>query len=112
MKAFAKRANGLDRLDAVLENAGINTPKFRMVEDNESTITVNVVGTFLLALLLLPKMRETNQRFGVLPRLTITTSELHSFAKFDEKKEKDIFAALNDEKTAKMGDRYATSIHC
>ena len=105
MKAFARRANSLERLDALLENAGINYRKFSMMEDNESTITVNVVSTFLLALLLLPKMRETSKTFGVLPRLTVVTSEVHFIAYFEEKKEKDIFAALNNEKTAKMADR-------
>lgn len=112
VKAFAKRANGLERLDVLLENAGINTRVFRMAEDNESTITVNVVSTFLLALLLLPKMRETNERFGVLPRLTVVSSELHFIAKFEEKKGNNIFATLNDKKTAQMGDRYGNSSHC
>ena len=39
VKQFAKRANGLKRLDVVLENAGIATANFTISEDNESTIT-------------------------------------------------------------------------
>lgn len=109
VKAFAKRAIALERLDILLENAGLTTKEFRMAEDNELIITVNVVSTFLLALLLLPKMRETNERFGVLPRLTIVSSELYKFAKFEERKGENIFATLNDKKTAKMGDRYGDS---
>ena len=39
VKQFAKKASGLKRLDAVVENAGIATDKFTVSEDNESTIT-------------------------------------------------------------------------
>ena len=35
VKAFARRAGGLERLDAVLENAGISTHAFQWAEDNE-----------------------------------------------------------------------------
>ena len=111
VKTFAERTNGLERLDVLLENAGIETREFRMMEDNESTITVNVVSTFLLALLLLPKMRETNEKFGVLPTLSIVSSALHFLANFDEKKGENISATLNDKKTAKMGDRYGDPSH-
>ena len=39
VKQFAKKANQLKRLDAIVENAGIATPNFKFSEDNESTIT-------------------------------------------------------------------------
>ena len=68
VRFFAKRAMGLERLDVVVENAGILTGKFRMMEENESTLTTNVVSTVLHALLLLPKLRETGAKFNVLPR--------------------------------------------
>lgn len=35
VKAFAERAKGLERLDAVLENAGVWPTKFELVEGNE-----------------------------------------------------------------------------
>ena len=35
VKAFAQRAEGLQRLDAVLENAGISSHEFELAEDNE-----------------------------------------------------------------------------
>ncbi|KAL8638375.1 MAG: hypothetical protein Q9228_004465 [Teloschistes exilis] len=109
IKAFAKRAESLPRLDILLENAGIATPVFKMTEDNESTITTNVVSTFLLALMMLPKLRETAGKFGTRPCLTIVTSEVHFMTQFPEKSNEDIFAALNDEKTARMDDRYQVS---
>lgn len=42
VKQFAERAKSLKRLDSLVENAGINTDKFRVFEGNESTVTVNV----------------------------------------------------------------------
>lgn len=38
VKAFARRAEGLERLDAVLENAGISAHEFELAEDNECVI--------------------------------------------------------------------------
>ncbi|KAK0878752.1 hypothetical protein LTR87_007347, partial [Friedmanniomyces endolithicus] len=76
---FVERAKGLRRLDVVVENAGINTSKFVEVGGNESTITVNVVSTFLLALLILPKLQETAKLQGTTPNLTIVSSEVQFF---------------------------------
>lgn len=43
IKSFAARASALDRLDVVLENAGMNTQKFKLVAGNESSLTVSVL---------------------------------------------------------------------
>ncbi|KAF7505166.1 hypothetical protein GJ744_001232 [Endocarpon pusillum] len=114
VKAFAQRAMRLPRLDVLLENAGIAGPPYRLAEDNESTITVNVVSTFLLGLLLLPKLRETGQRYNNTPRLphlVIVSSGVHYFTKLPEQSapEGKILATLNDKATANMGDRYNVS---
>ncbi|KAJ3169193.1 hypothetical protein HDU88_000989 [Geranomyces variabilis] len=109
VKAFAKRVQGLDRLDAIVENAGISTMKFAEAEGNESTITTNVVSTFLLALLVLPKLRESAKKFNIVPHLTIVSSEVHFFTSFPESQADDIFAELNDPKKARMWDRYNVS---
>lgn len=42
VKKFAEQARSLSRLDSLVENAGINTAEFRVLEGNESTVTVNV----------------------------------------------------------------------
>ena len=68
VRFFAKRAMGLERLDVVVENAGILTGQFKRMEENESSVTTNVVSTVLHALLLLPKLRETGAKFNILPR--------------------------------------------
>src|SRR3954469_15947904 len=52
---FAKRIQGLERVDIFIANAGIAGFTWRTAEDNEAMITVNVVSTFLLAFLVIPK---------------------------------------------------------
>lgn len=105
VKQFVKRAEGLKRLDAVVENAGIATREYRVAEDNESTITVNVVSTFLLALMILPKLRETATRYNVTPHLEIVSSEVHAFTDLPERSSPNILEKLNDKQTARMNDR-------
>ncbi|MCJ1455159.1 hypothetical protein MMC28_005513 [Mycoblastus sanguinarius] len=109
VKQFAKRAQGLERLDVVVENAGVAGFKFEMAEDNERMITVNVISTFLLGLLILPKLRETAEKFDVQPHLAFVSSEVHTFAKFEEKKNPDLLKTLSDKSAANMGDRYQVS---
>lgn len=108
VKAFVSQANGLERLDAILENAGIMSKYFKMVGGFESVITTNVISTILLALLILPKLRETASRYNVQPHLSIVTSDLHYLAKFPERNSPDIFDALNEEEGAQLSmERYA-----
>lgn len=59
VKEFAERAKKLDRLDVLLENAAVATFAYNQVDGEELTIATNVIGTFLLAFALLPKLRET-----------------------------------------------------
>jgi len=102
INAFCAKANTLPRLDAVLENAGIMTKYFKLVAGYEATITTNLIGTFLLALGLLPKLKQSAAQYKIQPRLSIVASDLHFIAKFPEGKSKDIFAALNDENKSDM----------
>lgn len=106
VQRFAKRAEGLKRLDAVSENAAIYTFQFTIVDGNESTMTVNVINTFLLALLLLPKMRETAVEFNVVPRISLVASFVHYLTTFPQKQAENIFAYLNEKNKADMNDRY------
>ena len=63
VKQFAKRVEGLKRLDALVENAGIATRIFKTAEDNESTISepVYVVTRTLLT----THSNERGQHFPV-----------------------------------------------
>lgn len=49
VKAFVARANKLQRLDAILENAGMMTQHFNLVAGYESTITTNECYQHFLA---------------------------------------------------------------
>ncbi|PWY96116.1 short-chain dehydrogenase/reductase [Aspergillus sclerotioniger CBS 115572] len=123
VRAFAARAiSTLDRLDVLLSNAGLATFQYSKAEGHERTITVNVISTFLLAVLLLPKLRATGELSRnqpepqPLPVLSIVASEVHAFAKFPERQAPEekgvgIFEALDDpdQYYDTMGERYRTS---
>lgn len=78
VKAFAARAAQLPRVDAVVANASIATHTFELAEENESTITVNIVSTILLVVLLLPTMSASASKWGIVPVITVVTSNIHS----------------------------------
>jgi len=105
VKAFAKRAEDLERLDIMVENAGLSAAGWELMEGNEATLQVNVINTFLLALLMLPMLRKTAEKFGTTPHLEVVTSEAHFIAAFKERREDDIYAKLNDEKTFNLRER-------
>lgn len=112
VQAFAKRVTTeLPRVDAVLANAGIGTMRWRKTEDNEETITTNVVSLSLLAFLLHPKLRETAANHNIRTHFTITCSELYEVAKVKESKapEGQLFATLADKSKSVMSDRYNVS---
>jgi NAD(P)-dependent dehydrogenase (short-subunit alcohol dehydrogenase family) len=81
----AKLAKEGQRLDIAILNAGVSRGHWEMMADDESTITVNVVSTFLLALSLLPQMKDTANKFNTRPTLSIVSSDVHYWAKFPEK---------------------------
>ncbi|KJR84784.1 short chain dehydrogenase reductase [Sporothrix schenckii 1099-18] len=104
----ARAAKELDRLDAVVENAGVAAGTYTPLEGHESSITVNVLSTFYLALLLLPLLRRTAAQHNVRPNLAVVSSDAHFFARFAEQHRPSIFAALQD--PASMShDRYNVS---
>ncbi|KAL9101450.1 MAG: hypothetical protein Q9187_009246 [Circinaria calcarea] len=105
VKAFAAKVATLARVDAVVLNAAIATEKFERLEDNESTITVNVVSSTLLTLLLLPILRTSAARWDTVPVIAVVNSEVHGHTKFPERKTPDSLVTLNDEKKAVMSDR-------
>ncbi|KAF9735861.1 hypothetical protein PMIN06_010896 [Paraphaeosphaeria minitans] len=111
----ARASKELQRLDIAILNAGIAKNTWEVFENDESTITVNVVSTFLLALALLPQMKQTANQYNVRPTLTIVASEVHFWAKFAEGNAPDgqIFNELNKKPAVlnadNLGDRYEVS---
>ena len=116
VQSFASRVTKtLPRLDVLLCNAGIAAMTFRIFEEDEATITVNVVSTFLLSLLLLPKLQESATRYNTSPRLVIVSSEVHSYATFPQRHTPSptdpIFPLLSSEEKSKptFRERYPLS---
>jgi NAD(P)-dependent dehydrogenase (short-subunit alcohol dehydrogenase family) len=113
---FAEKASKeLERVDIAVLNAGVIRGVWEVFEQDESTITVNVVSTFLLAFALLPKLKETARKFNTRPTLTVVSSEVHEWATFEESKapEGKIFERLNEKvvngKKVGLGNRYQVS---
>lgn len=105
VKKFAKRTASLDCLDAAVLNAGIATEKYEVLEDNESTITVNLISSVLLGLLLLPTLRSSAKKWGFEPTLTFVGSGVHAYTSFPERKMANSIETLNNRETAVMSDR-------
>lgn len=106
IKKFAERASKLNRLDGVVENAGMMTMEFKLVEGYESMVMTNVIGTFYLALLILPILRVSGEKWKSRPRLSIVASEAHNLARFKERKSEGIFEAMNNPLSKVGFERY------
>ncbi|KAF3402034.1 Short chain dehydrogenase yanD [Penicillium rolfsii] len=109
VKAFVTKIARLPRVDVLLLNAGKVTQEFYLVEGDESTIAVNVVNTFLLILLMLPKLRQNALALLAVPRIVVVASDRHVMTNLPEWKTENTFATLNDPSTAKMHERYYVS---
>lgn len=110
VRAFAKRAQQLPRLDCLLENAGLASGQWYLIDGVERTVAVNVISTILLGILLLPKLKETATKYNVRPRLTFVSSNVHSHTECPERKYPGkLFENLNDESKAKKAERYPVS---
>jgi len=96
--AFAERVKGqLIRVDILVENAGVNSSTWFLAEGFEQTFQVNVLNTFLLALTLLPKLKETKAKFAdSSPHLVVVTSEAYKLTNFEEINAPDLYEKLND----------------
>lgn len=74
VEAFAQRISTLDRLDALIANAGVVMSNFQEVEGMETSLLVNVVSTMLLVLRALPKLQQSARCLGVPTHAVIVTS--------------------------------------
>ncbi|OCL13447.1 short-chain dehydrogenase [Glonium stellatum] len=107
---FGKRAVAeLDRIDAVIENASVGSDSWSQAEGMETTITVNVIGIMLLAMLLLPKLKEPHSVWNNTPHLTFVTSALAFESNFFQQWGKNIFAPLNVKEKANTRKKYHIS---
>jgi NAD(P)-dependent dehydrogenase (short-subunit alcohol dehydrogenase family) len=109
IKSFARRADAeLERVDVLIANAGVFMREFEVAEDaggDEMTVAVNVVGHMLLAMLLLPRMRETAVQTGGKGVVVFTGSFTHWMAPFPERHSENIFGELANRNKARMKER-------
>ena len=79
-------------------------------EGYELSLTVNVISTFLLALLMLPKLRETATKYNTTPILSFVVSDTHFFVDFHEASAPEgIFNHMNKNVKVNWDERYPTS---
>lgn len=88
----------LDRIDVLINNAGVNLSRCELTEDGiETTMQVNHFGHFLLTSLLLPRLLEAPA-----PRIVNLSSSIHRRGALD-------FDDLNLERSPHAWRRYAAS---
>jgi NAD(P)-dependent dehydrogenase (short-subunit alcohol dehydrogenase family) len=74
IRDFAGNVHQLDRVDVVIQNAVSAQVDWEVAEGWEQGITVNVLGTMLLAMLLMPYLRNYSKRFGTTPTISFVGS--------------------------------------
>ena len=117
VKAFCRRAaTELDRLDVVVENAGVLGAEFKVVAGYDRNITINVISTYLMALLLIPVLRATEEKYypgpgsesdGVrdVPHMVVVSSNSHFYVKLRGAEGETLLDQYTDDKdmTARYG---------
>jgi NAD(P)-dependent dehydrogenase (short-subunit alcohol dehydrogenase family) len=77
VKKFAsKAAQELDRIDGLVENAGVFLDSWSLAEGLETSMTVNVVNTMFLGVLMIPLMIESAKKYSLKPRIVFLVSGL------------------------------------
>ncbi|KAL0571617.1 hypothetical protein V5O48_010351 [Marasmius crinis-equi] len=84
VKALKPKIDALDRLDILIENAGIASQEYEITKDGwEASLQVNVLGPALHVFLSLPKLLSTGQKHPeTTPRVVMVSSDVHYWAKF------------------------------
>jgi NAD(P)-dependent dehydrogenase (short-subunit alcohol dehydrogenase family) len=78
IRAFVEECNKLKAIDIIILNAGVMMKEFEQSQYGwETTLQVNTLSTTLLALLLLPKLKEHKKAYKQAPVLEIVSSDLY-----------------------------------
>jgi retinol dehydrogenase-12 len=102
----------LQRLDGFVANAGVEMTEFELSEGLETTLTVNVVSTILMAIAVLPKLRETATKYNIQTNLSIVGSMVHALGNdkdIDLPENTNILDKLSVKDSADMPGRYNIS---
>ncbi|KAF1831550.1 hypothetical protein BDW02DRAFT_531603 [Decorospora gaudefroyi] len=112
VRAFAKRATELDHLDVAVLNAGTRRVRFTQSSYGwEEDLQTNTLSTTLIAILLLPKLKETKQHTGKTPILEFLNSGLHQDAIVppEVRTEPSVLGYYNTQEHFKEGSQYSFS---
>jgi len=112
VEAFARRATKLDHLDIAVLNAGVRRIRFNQsVHGWEEDLQVNTLSTTLLAILLLPKLKQSKQRTGRIPVLEFVNSGLHqnTVVAPEVRQEASVLDYFNKKEQHKEGVQYKSS---
>ncbi|KAL6402707.1 hypothetical protein AUP68_14040 [Ilyonectria robusta] len=104
---FVAKFNSLDRLDVVVANAGVLKNTYEELGGTEITVKVNVIGTFLLVVNILPMLRRSREKTGQTARLIITSSVMHEDVRSPLR---DLVICKAHDKQAKFAERHDISI--
>ena len=109
--AFTEKAKGLARLDIVVLNAGIApaTLSFNPKTGHSECIQVNYLSTALLAILLLPILKDKRANQPEPSRMTFVSSEAAGWTSFKEKNEFPLLQTLDKPGNTNMIDHMCVS---
>ncbi|KAL7934260.1 NAD(P)-binding protein [Trichoderma chlorosporum] len=74
VKAFGKEMETLDRIDALVLNAGVSHGEWQVAEGSEAHMTVNFISQYLLTLSALPLLQASARRYEIQPRIVLVGS--------------------------------------
>ncbi|KAL7961329.1 hypothetical protein V8C34DRAFT_274405 [Trichoderma compactum] len=98
VKAFGKRIETIDRIDALVLNASVSHAEWQIKEDSEAHMAVNFVSNLLLTFAAFPILRASASRHDIKPRIVVVGSMGGFFAFESARKlpKTGILADLND----------------
>jgi NAD(P)-dependent dehydrogenase (short-subunit alcohol dehydrogenase family) len=107
--AFAQLAQGLEHVDIAILNAGTRRSKYHTTDKGwEEDLQVNTLSSVLLAVLLLPKLKQSKSYTGKTPILQFVNSGLHRKAvvPIEVRQEANILEHYNKRENFKEGSQY------
>ena len=77
VQEFARKAGKeLERIDGLIENAGVQLSRWTIAEDMEMCMTVNVINTMFLGVLMMSKLMESARKYDIKPIVVFLVSAL------------------------------------
>lgn len=110
--AFAKRATELDHLDIAIMNAGVRKIRYAQSQYGwEEDLQIHTLSTTLLAILLIPKLKESKRYTGKTPVLEFVNTGFHETAIVppEVRQESNVLQHYNQQENFDGGELYRFS---